>query len=64
MEELEMDSTSSTTAIEGLALEDANNADGFVDEREGMLEDELEELANSVQPVQLVLMKVRSHTVT
>ena len=29
-----------------------------------MLEEELEELANSVWPVQLVLVKVHSHTVT
>ena len=63
-EELEMDGASSTAATEGLALEDADNADGFIDEREGMLEEELEELANSVRPVQLVLVKVRSHTVT
>ena len=53
-EELEMDGTSSTAAMEGPALEDADNTDGFVDEREGMLEEELEELANSVQPVQLM----------
>ena len=59
-----MDGTSSTGATEGPALEDADNADGFIDEREGMLEDELEELANSVWLVQLVLMKVHSHTVT
>ena len=59
-----MDSASSTAAMEGLVLEDADNADGFVDEREGMLEDEFKELANSVQPVQLVLVKVHSHTVT
>ena len=41
-EELEMDGVSSTAAMEGPALEDADNADGFIDEREGMLEDELE----------------------
>ena len=56
VEELEMDSTSSTAATRARL--------GYVDEREGMLEDELEELVNSVQLVQLVLMKVRSHTVT
>ena len=32
-EELEMDGASNTTATEGPALEDADNADGFVDER-------------------------------
>ena len=46
------------------ALEDADNADRFVDVREGMLEGELEELVNCVWPVQLVLVKVCSHTVT
>ena len=64
VEELEMDGASSTAATEGLALEDADNTDRFIDEREGMLEEELEELANSVWLVQLVLMKVHSHTVT
>ena len=63
-EELEIDSASSTAAMEGPALEDADNTDRFIDEKAGMLEGELEELANSVQLVQLVLVKVCSHTVT
>src|SRR6266481_3801997 len=64
MEELEMDSAGSTAGTEGPALEDADDLDGFIDEREGMLEGELEELENSVQPVKLVLMNVCSHIVT
>ena len=64
MEELEMDGAGSTAGMEGPALEDAEDLDGFIDEREGMLEGEFEELANSVQPVKLMLMKVHSHIVT
>ena len=59
-----MDSAGSTTGMEGPALEDTDDLDGFIDEREGMLEGELEELVNSVQPVKLVLMNVCSHIVT
>ena len=47
-EEVEMDGAGSTAGTEGPALEDADNLDGFVDEREGMSEGELEESANSV----------------
>ena len=42
----------------GDCKDDSNNVEGWVDERELMTEEELEELDESVEPLCLLLMKV------
>ena len=54
---LEEEVTASTGDDEDTAEDDDN--EGWVDEREDMTEDELKELGESVQPVRLLLTKVR-----
>ena len=55
----ELEELAEELETEGGGKGDGDNLEGFIDETEGMTEGELHDFKKSVQPVQLVLVKVR-----